>query len=92
VDSDFDHIEERSAVSLENGGNVVDGLLGLLLNGIAYQISGGRIYGTRPSHEDEISSPSSLGVRSTWGRTALALNRVFGDVRTTGQGHLDVQR
>ena len=48
VDGDFDHIAKRSAVSLENGGDVVDGLRGLLLDGIAYEISGGRIYGSRP--------------------------------------------
>jgi hypothetical protein len=32
VDGDFDHIEERSAISLENGGDVDGGPLGLLLN------------------------------------------------------------
>jgi hypothetical protein len=76
----FDHIAKRSAVSLENGGDVVDGLRGLLLDGIAYEISGGPIYGSRPGHEDGISSPPSLGVRSTRRRTTFVLNCVFGHV------------
>src|SRR5258708_4424802 len=80
VDGDFDHIAKRSAVNLENGGDVVDGLRGLLLDGVAYEFSGGRIYGSRPGHEDEISSPPPLGVRSTRRRTTFVLNRLFGHV------------
>ena len=39
VDVDFHHIAQGSAISGENGGNVVDGLIGLLLNVVADQLA-----------------------------------------------------
>src|SRR5207253_5880605 len=80
VDVDFYHVAKRSAIGFENGGNVIDGLRGLLLDGIAHKIPGGRIERSRSGHEDEISSSPSLRVSSTRGRTTLALNRIFGHV------------
>src|SRR5258707_432646 len=53
-------VAKRSAVGFENSGNVVDGLRGLLLNGIADQISTGWIKRPRTGHEDKVSRPPSL--------------------------------
>src|ERR1039457_7078908 len=76
----FDHVAKRGAVRLEDGGNVVDGLLGLLFNRIAHQYSAGRIYRTGAGHEDEIPSSPSLGVRPSRRRATLARNFVFSHV------------
>ena len=35
MDRGFDHVAEGSAIGIENGGEVVDGQLGLLLDGVA---------------------------------------------------------
>ena len=63
---------------LKNGGDVIDGLLRLLLNAVAYQLSGDRVDGTRSSHKEEIPGPPSPGVGPSRWCTTLSLNYVFG--------------
>src|SRR4029077_18083401 len=54
------------------------GLLGLLLDTVAHELSGSRVNGTSAAHEDEISRSPSLGVGPLWRRATLALDYVFG--------------
>src|ERR1039458_3582816 len=80
VDRNFDHVAKQGAILLEDDGNVVYGLLGLLFNRIAQQFSAGRINRTGAGHEDEIPSSPSLGVRPSRRRAKPALNFVFSHV------------
>jgi hypothetical protein len=78
VGIDLDYITKRSAVCLEDGGDVIDGLLRLFLNVVADQLSGDRVDGTRSGYKQEIPGPPSLGVGPSRWCTTLGLNYVFG--------------
>ena len=75
---DLHHIAKRSSVRLENGNNVINGLLRLLLNAVADQPAMDRVDRTRSANEDEIPGPPSLGISSPRRCTTLSLNHVFG--------------
>jgi hypothetical protein len=80
VDRNFDHVPKGSAIRLENRGNVVDGLVGLLFDAIAYHVSCGGVDGTGAGHENKISGAPSLGVGTLRGRAAIAPDFVFGHI------------
>jgi hypothetical protein len=72
------YIAEGNSVCFENCGDIIDGLLCLLLDAVADQFSGSRVIGTRSGYEKEIPCPPSLGLSPSRWCTSLALNYVFG--------------
>src|SRR6266850_8236031 len=57
VHRDLHHIVKGSAISGENGFDIVDDALGLGLNGVARELAGFGIDGTSSSYEDEVACP-----------------------------------
>src|SRR5579863_6790551 len=83
MNRNFDHVTKRSAVSFENGRNVVDRLLGLLFNLVACQLAGCRIHRSSSRHEEEVSGAPSLRIGSLRWRSSLALHDVLGHLRSS---------
>src|SRR6185369_16653836 len=71
------YIAKGSSICFKNCGDIIDGLLCLLLNAVADQFSGSRVDGTRSGYENEIPCAPSLGVSPSRWCTSLALNYVF---------------
>src|SRR6185369_11816795 len=72
------YVAKGSSICFKNCGDIIDGLLCLLLNAVADQFSGSRVDGTRSGYENEIPCAPSLGVSPSRWCTLLALNYVFG--------------
>lgn len=77
VNGDLHDITERGSIGLENGGNIVDRLFCLPLDGVAHQLSCLRIHRARASHEYKIPCSPSLRISSLGRSTPLTLNYVF---------------
>src|SRR5438105_2672485 len=80
VDVNFHHVPQRGAIRLQDRQDVLDRLVGLLFNSIAYQFPGRRIVGASSGHKNKISRPPSLRVGAARRRSARALNFVLSHV------------
>ena len=71
------HVGERSPAGRKNRGDVVDGLLRLLLNLASDEFPGDGINGSGPCHKNEIPRAPSLGVGALRRRAAFTLDHIF---------------
>src|SRR5579862_3689670 len=78
VHVDLDDIIESGAVGFEDGGEIRDGLLGLLLDVVAGKLSGSGIDGTGAGNVQKISCAPSLGIGALRRRATLGLKHILG--------------
>ena len=67
----FDYILQRSASRFEDRSDVINGLLGLSLNILPYQLSTDWIDGTCSGHKNEISGSPALRIGALGRRPAF---------------------